>query len=310
MREVRIENLREWLRKRIAIKLMAFVALGLAISAVFFRDFWSSLPAMLSPSRIFGQTQASPWGVLALCLLFLWLKREGIWAQMHLRTNPVYAMPGLVMLAAAILLPYSEDYLVFQVMLAFLGIFTILFGSASRFPAICLTIYVLAVSFPLIVERFAEDAYSRTAITPIMGLITILGLPFRNQGQWLDFVSVGGEQIKVVITAACAGPATMGVFLALFTLMMMDMPLKRPTATWVFFFGVAGTWLQSVIRLIFLLLVGYYFGGKALQTAHIWTIYILFPLWFLLFAWIYLRQVKRPSALWGKQQPNIPAGGI
>ena len=297
MNATRIARLRAWLRQRVAIKLLVLAAVALALLAVFFRDFWRSLSVMLSPGWTFWQYHAAPWGVLALCLLFLWLKRKTVWAQMHLATNPAYALLGLVMLAAAILVPFSQDFLVFQILLAALGLFTIIFGAASRIPAICLAIYVFAVSFPLFIERFAEEAYSRAAITPAMWLLTALGYPFQNQGQWVSFTSSGGEQITVAVTAACAGPATMGVFMALFALMMLDMPLPPRRAAWAFLFGVAGTWFQSFIRIAGLLLLGYYFGGNVLQTAHFWTIYILFPLWFLLFAYIYMRLVKRPRTL-------------
>jgi hypothetical protein len=32
----------------------------------------------------------------------------------------------------------------------------------------------------------------------------------------------------------------------------------------------------------------------AMWTAHSWTIYILFPLWYLLFAYVYFQQVRLP----------------
>jgi len=72
---------------------------------------------------------------------------------------------------------------------------------------------------------------------------------------------------------------------------MLDTPLRPRKAGYMFLFGVAGTWLQSIIRLIFVVLVGYYLGEQALWTAHSWTIYILFPLWYLFFAYVYFRQV-------------------
>jgi exosortase/archaeosortase family protein len=310
MSVMRIETLQAWFRQRVAIKLLVFVALALALSAIFFRDFWSSLPVMLSPSWVFGQSGVAPWGVLALCLLFLWLKRKAVWAQMRIRTNPAYALPGLLLLAAAILVPFSQDFLVFQVLLALLGLFAIIFGGAGRIPAICLAIYGLAVFIPFMVERFAQDAYSQTAAAPAMGLMTALGYPFQNQGQLVNFLSRDGEHIMVTITAACAGPATMGVFMALFALMMLDMPLSPRRAALTFLFGVVGTWFQNIIRLVILLLLGYYFGGNALWTAHSWTIYILFPAWYLIFAYIYLRQVKQPRTPWGTQPlPSMSAAG-
>jgi glycosyltransferase involved in cell wall biosynthesis len=79
----------------------------------------------------------------------------------------------------------------------------------------------------------------------------------------------------------------MGVFIAIFALMMLDISLPPRKAGYVFIFGVAGTWVQSFIRLIILLLVGYYRGKAALRTAHFWTIYILFPLWYLIFIYVY-----------------------
>ncbi|MEA3254096.1 MAG: DUF401 family protein, partial [Chloroflexota bacterium] len=49
-----------------------------------------------------------------------------------------------------------------------------------------LSIAFVGISFPLLVERFAGEAYSRTAIAPLMGLITILGYPMQNQAQWVS----------------------------------------------------------------------------------------------------------------------------
>ncbi len=310
MNTARIENSFSWLARPVAVKMLVFAALAAAVSAVFFRHFWTNLPGMLTPGFIFGQYQAGPWGVLALCLLFLGLKRKVVWAEMSRVTRPAYILAGLAMLAGAVLIPFSQEFLVFQVLLAFAGLFCAIFGAAIKVPAVCLGIYGMAIFFPWAVERFADAAYSRTAIVPVLGLMNALGYVFQNQGQLVEFMSRGGESISVTVSAACAGPVTMGVFMALFALMTLDMPLSPKRAAWTFLFGVVGTWLQSLIRLVILLLVGYYMGESALWKAHFWTIYILFPLWFLLFAWVYLRQVKQPRTRWGSQQPlNMSAVG-
>jgi len=313
-------------------KLTLWLIISLALSLIFFRQFWSSLPTMLSPGWVFGQYHAAPWGVLALCLIFLRLKRKDVleglkvgklegskvgkleglkvgrlegskvgrfqgWKNfINLQTfKPV--LLGVAVVAAAVLMPSSQDYLVFQVLLASLGVFVILFGRGAKIPSILVAIYGFAISFPLAIQRFAENAYSQTAIVPVVGLMNILGYPLQNQGQWVHFTSSGGEPISVVITSGCAGPATMGVFIALFALMMLDMPVPPKKAVWLFLFGVVGTWFQSFIRLIILMLVGYHWGEAALWTAHSWTIYILFPLWYLLFAYIYFRQAGRLGGL-------------
>jgi len=284
-------------------RLLLWFAVSLAISLIFFQEFWASLGTMLSIDWIFGQYQASSWGVLGLCGIWLYLKRKEIWggisqrakvknknSKLNFAFGTLNFTLGLGLVAGAILMPSSRDYLVFQVLLASLGVFVIFFGQAARIPTILLGIYGFAISFPLIIERFAELPYSMGAIKPVMWILNSLGYSLQNQGQLLQFTSLSGEPISVAIPAACAGPATMGVFLAIFALMMMDIPLPPRKAVWMFLFGAAGTWLQSIIRLAILMVVGYYWGEGALLTAHFWTTYILFPLWYLLFVYIYFRQ--------------------
>jgi len=273
-------------------KLLLWFLLSLAISLIFLQEFWANLVSMLSPDWIFGQNHAAPWGILGLCGIWLWLKRKNISRDMELRQNPFFIPMGLALVAGAVLIPPYPDFLVFQVLLASLGVFIIFFGRGARIPSILLAIYGFAISFPLMIARFAEAAYSQTAITPLLGIMTTLGYQIENQGQWIYFTSSSGEPISAVITAACAGPATMGVFIALFALMMLDMPLPPRKAVRLFLFGIVGTWFQSLVRLIILILMGYYLGEDALWAAHSWSIYILFPLWYLFFAYIYFRQAR------------------
>ena len=285
-----------------------FIA-SLAISLICFQEFWASLGAMLSPDWIFGQYHASPWGVLALCLIWLCLKRKEVWREMKVRPSLVCFVPlGLALVAGAVLMPSSRDFLVFQVLLASLGFFVIAFGRAAKIPSALLAIYGFAISFPLIIERFARLPYSMSEIKPLMWMLTSLGYSLESQGQWIHFTSSGGEPISAAITAACAGPATMGVFLAIFALMMLDIPLPPGKATWLFLFGVAGTWFQSFMRLTILMLVGYYLGEDAMWTAHFWTIYILFPLWYLLFVYIYFRQAGSLPRMSGRGKAGVPMG--
>ena len=302
MRVVKIKNFKAWFNSWVATKLLLWLVLSLVLSLVFFREFWASLPTMLSLDWVFGQHHAAPWGVLTLCLIFLWLKRKKVWSRMGNNLRLAFIPLGLVLIAGAVLMPSSQDYLIFQVLLASLGVFIILFGKGAKIPSVLLAIYGFAISFPFAIERFAENAYSQTAIVPVMGLMTILGYPLQSQGQWVHFTSSGGESLSVAITSACAGPATMGVFLAIFALMMLDIPLSPRKAGYIFLFGAAGTWLQSIIRLIIILLVGYHLGEDALWTAHFWSIYIIFPLWYLLFVYIYFRQVRKPTEVGRKQE--------
>ena len=304
MSAIKINSFKAWFKIRIVRRLALWLILSLALSFIFFPDFWVNLPAMLSPKWVLGQHHASPWGVLVLCLIFLWLKRKELWQGMSYGRSLAFIPVGLGLIAGAVLTPSSQDYLVFQVLLASLGLFVSIFGRGAKIPSILLAVYGFVISFPLVVQRFAEGAYSRTAIAPLMGVMTALGYPLQNEGQCVSFASFGGEPISVAVTIGCAGPATMGVFIALFTLMALDMPLPPKKGVWLFIFGAVGTWFQSFIRLVILILVGYYLGKDALWTAHFWTIYILFPLWYLLFVYMYFRQVKRPPEVKGNQEPE------
>ena len=290
------------LKARLTLWLLASVIL----SVIFFRKFWLALPGMLSPERVLGQNQASPWGVLTLCFLFLWLKRKQVRDRMQPGPAFIFIPVGLALTAGAILMPVSPDFQVFQVLLVYLGVFVIFFGRGAGIPAILLAIYGFTVSFPLLIQHFAGDAYARTVMVPLTWLLHALGYPFVTEGPFLHLMTSKGELISVVITVACAGPATMAVFLSIFALMTLDMPLPRRNAAWLFLFGVAGTWTQNLIRVTILMLVGYHLGEKAMWTAHSWTIYFLFPLWYLFFAYIYFRQFERQKRTAG---PSVTAGG-
>jgi len=302
MRAVRVNDVKGWLETRIAKKLGLWLLLSLILSVVFFRDFWTNLPVILSPDWVLGQNHASLWGVLALCLIFLWLKRKEVRQGMSQRYSLAFIPVGLALIAGAVFIPSSLDYLVFSVLLASLGVFVIFFGKGAKIPSILLAIYGFSLYFPFVIQRFADRAYSGAIIAPMMWVVTSLGYPLQNEGQWVHFTSTGGESVSVAITSGCAGPATMGVFIALFALMMLDMPLPPKKAVWVFLFGAGGTWFQNFIRLVFLMLVGYYLGESALWTGHSWSIYILFPLWYLLFAYVYFWQVGRLPKIRGRQE--------
>lgn len=244
---------------------------------------------MLPLNYIFGQYHAAPWGVLLLCFIWLWLKREEILKRMELRIHLLSIAIGFLIFIIALLMPLTEDFILFQLLLAYLSIFIIFFGNngAAIIPSILLVIYGFSISFPMTVEKFAEMPYSMSTTIPALWLMEKIGYPLQNQGQLVSFTSLSGEHISVLITTACAGPATMGVFIAIFALTMLDLPLPLREASGVFCFGAAGTWFQSIIRLIIIFLTGYHWGKEALFTAHFWTIYILFPLWYLIFLYVY-----------------------
>ena len=90
----------------------------------------------------------------------------------------------------------------------------------------------------------------------------------------------------------------MGVFLAIFALMMMDVPLPWKKALPLLIFGILGTMLQNLVRIEAILFSTYWWGWKGLSTVHRSIPFFIFPLWYALFAYIYLKQAgwKRASS--------------
>ncbi|MBM2824988.1 MAG: Transrane exosortase (Exosortase EpsH) [Dehalococcoidales bacterium] len=297
MNTVTVKGVQSWRKSWAARKLALWLLLSIMLSLIFFRKSLTGLPAMLSPDWVLGQYHASGWGVLAVCLVVLWLKRKEMWQGMSREGSLIVIPIGLALIAGALLMPSSQDYLVFQLLLASLGVFVTLFGYAAKIPSVLLVTYGFVISFPLAMQSFAENAYTQTAMVPLMGLMNVLDYPVAQAGQRLHFISTSGEAISVSVTIGCAGTTTMGVFMALFTLMMLDKPLPLKKAGWLFLFGVVGTWFQNLVRLVLLILAGYYLGKNALWTAHLWIVYTLFPLWYLFFAYMYFRQ--------GGQSPKV-----
>jgi exosortase/archaeosortase family protein len=211
--------------------------------------------------------------------------------------NLLFISAGIAFLAFALLLPRREEFLIFLMLLSFLSIFAIVFGEASIIPSILLMIYGFRVAFPiLMLGLLGEPSVTLTAnaVTAITGG---LGLPVTVVGPVLHFNSVNSDVISTAIVAGCAGYTTIGAFISLFALMMLDIRLPLKKAWYIFLLGLVGTWLQNIIRIVVAVTAGYNGGWQALEAIHYNLAYVIFPLWFALFCFIYLKQAgwKRAS---------------
>jgi exosortase/archaeosortase family protein len=289
-------GVKEWLSTGEAKALGLWLLLSAALSVIFFRDFWTNLPKYLAPARVLNFNTA-PLGVLVLCLIFLVLKRDqvSLKTDFKLADRFLFLIVGAVLIAAAVFLPIGGEYQVFPVLLAALGVFVMVFGPGAGLPAVLLVIYGFSIAFPLAIDRYADEAYSRLVTVPLMAIVKVIGYPAFNDGQMITLTSQGGEILRFTISSSCAGPTTMSVFIVLFVLMMMDRPQTTRRTIWLFLFGVVGTWLQNLIRLVILMVIGRNLGNDAMWTAHYWSVYILFPLWYVLFAYIYFRTLRAPA---------------
>jgi len=270
-------------------RLIIWLAACLAISIASFGELWTKLPEWLSPEGL-QRHGVFHWGVLGLCILWLWLKRRDIWPRMQTaRPSLPFLLAGVALLALSIFLPRSDDFLVFLMLVGWLGIFTMIFIRASIIPTMLLGIYGFSLVFPILTNRWLGEPSAILVTNTVVAISQMLGLPVTSQGQVLHLTSLSGDAISTTVSAECAGYATIGVFIALFALMMLDIRLPLKRVWYVFLFGLVGTWLQNIIRIVVSVAAGYHWGSGALETVHSNIAYVIFPLWFALFAFVYLK---------------------
>jgi exosortase/archaeosortase family protein len=280
-------------------KLVVWLVLCLFISTLFFRELWTNIGTLLSFDYIQSHGAYS-WFVLLLCFLWIWMKRVEIRRGMQMRRKTFFIAVGLIMLVVSLTaslhyLPSPTpdyEFVFFLLLLACLGIFAIFFGEACLIPSALLGIYCFALVFPLLISRYFGTRYSLATVLIVVSILTAFDYPITSQGQLIHIHSPTNDiDIFAFIDAACSGSVSLGVFIAIFALMMIDIMLPAKKAASLFIFGVIGTSVQNILRLVVLILAGYYYGSEALLTAHIYAGYVIFPIWYAFFAYVYLRQV-------------------
>lgn len=277
------------MRLQLRTRLIIWSAACVAISILLFGELWAKLPEKLSPGGL-QRYGVFHWGVLGLCLLWLWLKRKEILPPMQ--TGGLSRLPmlaGASLLALSIFLPRNDDFLVFLMLTGWLGVFAIMFGRACLIPASLLAIYGFTIAFPILMLGWLGKPLAVAVTATVTALTGIFGLPIASEGLVLEFSSLNGDSIMTTLSPGCAGYATLSVFIALFALMMLDIRLPLKRAWYIFVLGLLGTWLQNIFRITVSLAAAHYWGREALTAMHYNLGYIIFPLWYALFAYIYLR---------------------
>lgn len=269
------------------LKLAGMVTSAL-LTAAFFLE--KNIPLNKFSLSYIQKTGAYPYVVLALCILMLYLKRERIISDMQKKTSLLYVIIGISFAILSIVLPSGEPhFLVFALLLLWLGIFTTLFGKAALLPLALLGIYGFAIVFPMLISGLSLYPLATTII-----LVTLLSpfLTISNHSQTIYFLDNAGVSQTYFIDSGCSGSASLALFLSIFLLMMLDSPLFLRKSGYMLIFGLAGTYLQNILRLAVLVFAGYWHGSNALWTAHAYAGYIIFPIWYTLFAYVYLKQAK------------------
>lgn len=269
-------------------KIIIWLILSFLLAITLLPGFWVSLPLLLSPSYIM-ETGAYPWAVLGLCLIWLVLKRKEIPLEVQ-GVSPREKIAGAGVAALSLLLRNQAELplLALGVLLVFLGVYISLFGLTSSIPGVLLGVYAFSVLFPKAFTAYLETPYSLTTVKTVASVVGLMGYPISVQGQLIAFTSVTGERLGSQIGAPSSGIASITLFVALFALMHLDFKPPRRKALYLFIFGLLGTTFQNILRLVLIIVAGYHFGYEAMAKVHDYAGYVLFPLWYLAFVYVYM----------------------
>jgi len=242
------------------------------------------------------------WAVLGLCAVWAYIKRAEILDDIRSETKIPWVLAGMVLTVASLGLLYSAaafaaslQLTLFAVAFVFVAQFALFFGKASKIPLLLLALLGIAVGFPAMLENALAAPFPRTTALLCVSTLQLTGLPVSLNGVTVTLNSLMGYNIVTNVDTRCAGSDSLAIFLAIFGLMLIDRKPGHKALFGLLILGVVGTYLQNFVRLLLLFEAGYYYGANALWAVHDYASYVLFPLWFLGFAVIYLKYASKPT---------------
>lgn len=267
-------------------KLFLWLAISIAITIL--RTVFSQGHILVS-----GQFKAYPFVILMLCITFGWLKRNAILSQMNkggVLAEPAYLVAGVLITVMSLLMPLSADpsFFLFNIFLMSTGLFMVFFGAAAYLPSLLLFVYGFSISFPILLNEFFGTEYA-VITTSIVAHTASLIYPVGFEGQVLSIINAEGVRSLLYIDAGCSGSASIAIFLTVFALMLIDIKPRKDRILPLFLFGIVGTSVQNIFRLVLLLASNYHFGPDAMWQMHDYAGYVLFPVWFAVFIYVYLK---------------------
>jgi exosortase/archaeosortase family protein len=244
------------------------------------------------------------WVVLALCIVWAYIKRTDILDAAREGTDATWLVFGLLLVGASVALLFyvsafsaSLPLTLFAIVFVVVAQFSLFFGPASKVPLLLLGLFGIAVGFPILLENSAALWFPRATAVLCVSTLQFFGLPVTLNGVTVTLTSLLGNDIVTKVDPQCAGSDSLAIFLAIFGLMLIDRKPQNKFLIGLLIFGLIGTYLQNFVRLLLLFTAGYYYGAAALWVVHDYASYVLFPVWFLGFSFIYLRYSRKPGNL-------------
>ena len=280
------------------------VGLLFACLALTFLVFWSAF-ANIAPLLNYAALKQNGfyiWAVLGLCIVWGCMKRTEIVGAARTGTDGRWVLTGAVLAAASIgLLYYAANFVeslpltLFAIAFVVVALFALFFGKASKIPLMLLGVFGIAVVFPALLESAVAAPFQRATAVLCVSTLQLARVPVTLSGVTVTLNSLVGSNIIVDVDTRCAGSDSLAIFLAIFALMLIDRRPGNRAVLGLFIFGVVGAYLQNFVRLLALFTAGYYYGANALWAVHDYASYILFPVWFLGFAVVYLKYARKPG---------------
>src|SRR3989449_3364611 len=190
------------------------------------------------------------------------------------------------------------------------------FGRERDFLLMFMAALLLALVVPLLLLRLyyrdfeaSVDAYSWAALAPqTAAVLNLLGVP-ANVHPWvgstapaLDFTTKSGAVLTVVITTACSGIYSFGIFASAFVAFVLtEFERFQPKALALLGLGFLTSYVANILRMVLIILFGVYSDTPQdsvsnLMVAHSNLGWLIFLGWIALFWGLVFRFVVRPSA--------------
>ncbi|MEM2788654.1 MAG: glycosyltransferase [Candidatus Bathyarchaeia archaeon] len=240
------------------------------------------------------------WVTLSACILWLILKwrniAQAIMGHGKIAASPAHAILGLALCIASLttqLTFKTQDFFTAAIPASIFisGAFAAL-GSLTPLAISCA--YIAGIALPTIIGTFADKQLSEFSAGATALALRALGIQSSAYGAHIRIPTAVGGAINAYIDHVCAGSTSLSVFTCLFTLITIDLQPKPPWKIAAFLAaGSLGTIAQATLRLIIMGIIGANYGLEAFLTAHKYLGYILFPIYFMVFTYIYIRSVQK-----------------
>jgi exosortase/archaeosortase family protein len=204
--------------------------------------------------------------------------------------EPSYIIAGVFIVIISLLIPLSSNlaFAIFTIFLLCIGLFMVFFKAAAYLPSLLLFVYGFSISLPKILDEYLGTQYALVT-TNIVAHVAALFYPVGFEGQVLSVTNPEGVKDLLYIDAGCSGSASIAIFLTVFALMLLDIKPRNGLIFPLFLFGILGTSVQNILRLVLLIAADYHFGSAVMWQVHDYAGYVLFPAWFAVFIYVYLK---------------------